>query len=63
MIIGKPNIKLCVRESNVATSTNVAMDKFGPPGMPGDFVVLDMFRSETRSDRERQRDSTRENLR
>lgn len=42
----------------MAPSTNVAIDKFGPPGMPGDFVVLDMFRSETRSDRERQRDST-----
>ena len=58
MIIGKPNIKLCVRESNVATSTNVAMDKFGPPGMPGDFLVLNIFRSETRSDQERLRDST-----
>lgn len=42
----------------MTTSTNVPIEKFGPPGLPSDFLVLDVLRGDKRSDQDRMKDNS-----
>ena len=45
-------------DKGMATPTNVPIENFGPPGTPGDLLVLDVFHGDKRSDDERLTDTT-----